>query len=210
MKFIPIEYEILKGVTSTMKTPAIAQPSDQPSHVITLLGDEKRQAVRNWGSNSNCMERSIKHGDGCFFEDQGHDWLMRAGKFYYGSHAIASEVQAANDGQEAPTVDVMVVYKWLERKMSIDGIEDGESVLHSICRGHAMTITITNKSNKIGGRPEFVATFHSPSLNTSLEVADALSRAQATLVIYAQQEIARRESEWQLPASEKRSLIQVG
>lgn len=204
MAIYPLDYEILKGLSSTSARAAAHQPRDQPGMVITLLSDEKRKLHASMFGKPELMARELKHREGLFFEDKGHDWDMRNGKFYFSSHAMASEVQAQEMGEAVPTADVMVVYKWMETRATINNTMDGESVLHASCRGVRLKVVVSNANdNDLAKSPKWTTLFHSPSLNCSGEDASDIALAQMKLCALAENEIARRNMLPQSDVSEE-------
>lgn len=75
------QYEILRGVSATSRTPCRVQPSAKPLRVAFLL-NEKR-FVDSGGL--------ISHHETLFLEDSFHDWDWRNGVFYYYGHAMGVE-----------------------------------------------------------------------------------------------------------------------
>lgn len=184
MKFIPLEYQILRGLPSTSRYPAPVQPDDVPGYVITLLaGAEKRL-------NDEAGHCVVKHKEGVFFEDRDHDWMFRGGKFFFYSRTISPAIE----NPETPeTVDVMLVYKWMTLDMSIDGVEDGRSTIKGVRHGVPMSIDITNTNHKRNAPAKWEAVFSMPSLGSvPVDQVEAIARAQIRLAELADREIARR------------------
>jgi hypothetical protein len=188
MKFIPLEYEILKGLPSTSGYPAPVQPRDIPGRVISIFGDGHKQLEANF---QTC---EVKHHQGFFFEERNHDWGMQKGKFYFYSRVVAP---AAQDPENPETGDAMVVYMWMQTEMSIDGVKDGRSVIKGVCRGVEMSLDIVDTNSRRNNKPaSWEASFSCPSAGQlPLEVAADLARAQLLMIDHGNRELTRRQTE---------------
>jgi hypothetical protein len=195
MNFYPLDFEILRGLTSTSARKAVMQPREKPAYVILLVGDESRKLQSRTQPLEAMDELLVKHNEGFFFEDSGHDWLMNGdGNFRYCSHAISSEMHAFDNGQAPQAADVMVVYKWMETRDTMNSTKDGESVICALSAGHKLTVVISNKYDSNDKKePVWEAKFSSPSLSCSKEDADKIVIAQMQLLDLAESEIQRRK-----------------
>ncbi len=53
----------------------------------------------------------MRHNENIFLDERLHDWDWRDGRLSYYSHALASDVQIAEDGQPRKPFDVLVVFE---------------------------------------------------------------------------------------------------
>lgn len=187
MSFIPLEYEILKGLPSTSRYPSPVQPRDIPGRVITLLKGGREQL------EANPQDCQVKHHQGFFFEDNAHDWGMNKDRFFYYSHVLPPAVE---NPENPETIDVLLVYMWMQTEMSIDGIEDGRSVIKGVCHGISMSLNIVDTNRRRNKPATWEASFSSPSTGqVTLGVAADLARAQLVMIDHGSRELARRMTE---------------